>query len=392
MNPRRRRGRGCAVVVVLVALATMVSACGWQGLNSLPLPGTHGRGDGSWDLHIEMPDAVTLQRNSPVLIDDVEVGRVADLAVRHGHALVTVALDRSARVPANAIAAIGQTTLLGSAHVELAVPQGQLAYGSLRAGDTIGLARAGAYPTTEQTLATVSLFLGGGGIDQIQDILAEINAALGGRTSAARSVIDGLNVLLGDLDGQRSQITRAIDGLDALSREVAAQKDTLAGAIEALRPALSVLADRRTSLTRALGSLGDLSRTATSIVNASGSALRADLNALPPILGSLADSGRSLTESTRYLLTYPFPIDTYANAVRGDYANGQVTLDLRLKTVDNALLLGTPLQGMLSGVEGIVGRDAPASSSRPVPNLAQLLAPRPAAPPSSATREGGPTP
>ncbi|WP_328858332.1 MCE family protein [Williamsia herbipolensis] len=382
MAARGLRRRSPVVAALALVLACTASACGWQGINSIALPGTHGRGDGAWEVRIRMPDVVTLQRNSQVLVDDVEVGRVADLKVQGSHALVTVSLDAHTRVPANATATIGQTTLLGSAHIELGVPSGQAAHGSLRAGDTIDLAHAGAYPTTEQTLATVSMVLGGGGIDQIQDITREVNAAIGGRESAARSVIGRLDTLLGDLDGQRAQITRAIEGLDDLTTRVAAQRETLADAIESLRPALSVLATRRVDLTRALDSLGALSRTATSIVTASGSALRADLAALPPILGSLADSGKSLTESTRYLLTYPFPIDTYANAVRGDYANGEVTLDLRLTTLDNALLLGTPLQGMLSGVEGIVGRAAPASSSRPAPGLTDLLTPRPAIGPS----------
>ena len=79
------------------------------------------------------------------------------------------------------------------------------------------------------------------------------------------------------------------------------------------------------------------------------------------------------------MFTFPFPIDTYQNAVRGDYANGDVTLDLRLETLDNALLLGTPLQGALSGPEAIIGSMQPISLPT-IPSLPDLLLPFQGAP------------
>lgn len=69
--------------------------------------------------------------------------------------------------------------------------------------------------------------------------------------------------------------------------------------------------------------------------------------------------GGSLTESLRYLATFPFPLDTYRNAVRGDYANGTVILDLRLPVLDTALLIGTPFEGSLALLDTILGVPAP---------------------------------
>ncbi|GAC56355.1 Mce family protein [Gordonia hirsuta DSM 44140 = NBRC 16056] len=364
-------------IALLIALTMLTaSGCQWRGLNSLPLPGTQGRGDGAWTVYVVLPDAATLDRNSSVLVDDVAVGRVADLRVWQGQAKVTLRLNQDVRLPANATAVVGQTTLLGSAHVELAPPETGAA-GRLRDGDTVGLRHEGAYPTTEQTMASVALVLGGGGLDQVRVITTELDAALGGRTDAARAVIDGLNTLMGGLDRQKKQIVDAIGSLDDLASRWASQTGDLERAIDSLAPALGVLADRRSELSEALTSLGRFSDSANSIISASAADLRTNLTALPPILRALADSGSSLTESTRYLLTYPFPIDVMNNVVRGDYANGQVTLDLRLKTLDNALLLGTPLQGMLSGLEGVLGRAAPAGAvgRGAPPGLKDLLTP-----------------
>lgn len=370
--------RRTPVLVVLLLVSVLVlSGCTWRGINTLPLPGTRGHGADAWTVYVELPDATTIDRNSEVLVDDVTVGRVSDLRVEDGHARITVELDGGVELPMNATAKIGQTTLLGSSHVQLGAPE-KGAVGRLRDGDEIGLEAAGAYPTTEQTLASVALVLGGGGLDQVRTVTTEINAALDGREDSARRVLAGLNTLMGGLDDQIDSITDAIESLDSLSAKFAAQNRQVGQAIEAIAPALGVIADRRGELSWALTRLGEFSETANSIVEASADEMRTNLKALPPILKGLADSGSSLTEATRYLLTYPFPIDVAGNVVRGDYANGQVTLDLRLETLDKALLLGTPLEGMLSGLEGVLGRAAPSSATSRggAPSLSDLLTPK----------------
>ncbi|MGU3432530.1 MCE family protein [Actinomycetes bacterium M1A6_2h] len=362
------------LAALVIALVVLLTGCGWRGLNSLPLPGTEGSGDGAYSVTIEMPDVSTIERNSRVLVADVTVGRVSDIRLEDGHAVVTVAVNADVDLPANATAKVGQTSLLGSTHIELAAPVTEPATGRLTDGSIIPLARAGTYPTTEQTLSTLSLVLSGGGLSQVQEITTELDAALGGRTDAVRSLLDRLNTLLTSLDEQKNDIVRAIDGLDRFAAEVSDQNLVLDGAVRRITPALGVLADSRGSLTTALTSLGRLGDTATALVGATGDDLIANLQDLRPVLKSLADAGPALTESLRYLLTYPFPIDTYANAVRGDYANGEVTLDLRLNTIDNALLLGTPLAGSLAGIEGAIGQPAPFPAPT-VPTVPDLLLP-----------------
>jgi phospholipid/cholesterol/gamma-HCH transport system substrate-binding protein len=358
----------CALLPLTgVALVLLTSGCGWQGLNSLPLPGTEGEGPGSYSVTIEMPDVSTIDRNSRVLASDVTVGRVADIALDDGHAVVTVHIDQGVELPENAVAAVGQTSLLGSTHIELSPPTAESPTGRLADGDVIPLDRAGAYPTTEQTLSSLSLVLNGGGLPQLGGIVDELDAALGGRPESVRALLDRLNTLLGGLVEQQADIERSIDNLDRFTADVAAQNQVLADAVTTLGPALEVLSDRRQDLTTALVSLGTLGSTAKEIVDDTGGDLVAELEELRPVLTSLADSGTSLTDSFRYLLTYPFPIDTYQNAVRGDYANGDVTLDLRLDTLDNALFLGTPLEGAL-------GSFAPGPAAT-IPSTTDLLIP-----------------
>lgn len=354
-SARDRLRRGTVAVAVATALTSSLSGCEWEGLNSLPLPGTQGQGENAYTVKIEMPNVTTLSENSPVRVDDVTVGTVTDIDVENWHALVTVSINHGVELPANATAKIGQTSLLGSQHLELAPPKDTDPQGVLTDGDTIPIERAGAYPTTEQTLSSLSVVLNGGGIAQVQDITRELNDALEGREGSIRDLLPQLDELVTSLDEQRHDIVRAMEGIDRLAGTVNAQRDTLTEALDSIPPALEVLVGQRQNLTNALVSLGNLSDTATRVVNKSGEDLKANLRNLTPVLRELADSGNALTEVLSIALTYPFPMKTMADAIKGDYANLMMTVDLTPERIDNNFLTGTPLGGTLGGVQGAVG-------------------------------------
>lgn len=230
-KPGSVRTRRVLVASMMVAPVLLVSGCGWRGLNSLPLPGTQGTGSGSYKVFVQMPDVTTLTQNSPVMVDDVTVGTVSDIEVQGWHALVTVSLNPDVRLPENATAKIGQTSLLGSTHVELASPTDEAPEGRLRGGDTITLDHAGVYPTTEQTLSAVSVVLNGGGFAALGDITKELDAALGGRADTVRDLVSRLTTLTTGLDAQRGDIVTALTGLDRLGQQFAAQTPVLAAAL-----------------------------------------------------------------------------------------------------------------------------------------------------------------
>ena len=77
-------------------------------------------------IYVQMPDTLALNVNSRVRVADVFVGRVrvhrAEELGRHADP----GLDPSVKLPANALAKIGQTSLLGSQHVELDAAAGSV--------------------------------------------------------------------------------------------------------------------------------------------------------------------------------------------------------------------------------------------------------------------------
>src|SRR6478752_1749160 len=172
MRRQRIRLRASAgLLVVGFVVSGVVSGCAnWQGLNSFPLPGVEGRGPGAFTIQAQMPDVDNIEPNSRVRVADVTVGNVTKIERQGWNALVTMELNENVQLPANATAKLGQTSLLGSLHIELAPPTDVPPEGRLHEGSLIPLASAGKYPSTEQTLAAISLVLNGGGIGKVQDI------------------------------------------------------------------------------------------------------------------------------------------------------------------------------------------------------------------------------
>ncbi len=317
------------------------TGCAFHGLNSLPLPGAVGRGPDADTYHVELANVITMESNSPVLIDDVVVGSVGPMTVKDWHADVQISVKRDVVIPANVQASIGQTSLLGSMHLELNPPLGQLGVGRLRPGTRIPLSRSSTYPSTEQTLSSLALVVNGGGLGQIGEIIHNFSAALAGRGGAVRDLINRFDSFVGTLDEQRDNIVATIQALDQLGGNFAAQRDVLTQALRTLPPALDVLIKERPRLTAALNGLRKFSNTATGLINDTQADLVRNLKNLEPTVKGLADVGPDIDTALAALTVFPFTQNFVDRAVRGDYFNLHVQFDLSIPRLKRGLFLGT---------------------------------------------------
>lgn len=335
----RRSVRHLVAITSTVALS--VTGCAFGGLNSLPLPGTEGHGPGSSIYHVEVANVGSLESNSPVLVSDVVVGSVGKITVRDWHADVEVSVKPDVTIPANAVASVGQTSLLGSMHLALNPPLGQAPSGKLTPGATIGLNRSSTYPSTEQTLSALSIVVNGGGLGQIGDIVREFNAALNGRQDKIRDLLTRLNDFVGLLATQRDSINASIASLNRLAGTFAGQRDVLTSALERIPPALDVLVKQRPQITTALEKFGTFSNLATGLVNDTQADLVRNLANLEPTLRSLADVGPQLDTALAYFSTFPYTQSIVDRAIRGDYLNQFIIFDLTVPRLKRTLFLGT---------------------------------------------------
>jgi virulence factor Mce-like protein len=263
------------------------------------------------------------------------------MKVKDWHADVEISVKRDIVIPANVVASIGQTSLLGSMHLELNPPLGQPGVGRLRPGATIPLSRSSTYPSTEQTLSSLSLVINGGGLSQIGEIIHNFSAALAGRGGAVRDLINRFDTFVGTLDQQRDNIVASIQALDQLGGTFAAQRDVLTQALRKVPPALDVLIQERPRLTAALDGLRKFSNTATGLINDTQADLVRNLKNLEPTVKGLADVGPDIDTAIASLSVFPFTQNFVDRAVRGDYFNLHVILDLTIPKLKSGLFLGT---------------------------------------------------
>ncbi|MDK1343770.1 MCE family protein [Streptomyces sp. 378] len=321
-----RKGR----IVAWATVGTfLLSGCEFNGWYDVPLPGGAAADGHAYHVTVEFRDVLDLVPQSAVKVNNVTVGAVEKVELEGWHARARLRVADSVKLPANAVAELRQTSMLGEKYVALSRPPESTPAGRLRDGDVIPLSRSGRNPEVEEVLSALSALLNGGGVAQLKTITTELNKALEGRENRVKSLLKELDTFIGGLDDQRRDIVRALKAVDRLAKRLGKEKTTIAEAVDTMPPALKVLADQRRDLTRMLTALSKLGRTGTKVVNASHDDTVANLKQLRPILRQLNKAGSDLPNSLELLTTYPFPRNV-VDAIKGDYVNLHITADLDL--------------------------------------------------------------
>lgn len=323
-----------------LALVLLAGGCGLPSLADVPLPGGAPGGPG-YRVTAEFADVLDLVEQAAVKVDDVTVGSVEDISLDGWTAKVRLRIDRDVKLPANATAAVRQTSLLGEKFVAVSAPVTESARGTLADGATIPLVRTQRGAEVEEVLAAFGLLLNGGGLAQLKTINQELGTALDGREAEAKGALRQLDAFVGGLDGQKADLVRAIEALDRLTGRLNQQKAVIGDAVDALAPGISVLAEQREQLTAALNALGELGKVGARVVTASKDDTVASLRALQPILDRLAEAGDALPKSLDFMLSYPFPPNV-TGAIVGDFVNLSITADLDAATILANLVAAAP--------------------------------------------------
>ncbi|PQE00914.1 mammalian cell entry protein [Mycolicibacterium parafortuitum] len=325
----------------LSSVALLLTGCQFGGLNSLNMPGTAGHGSGGYKVSIQLPDVATLPQNSPVMVDDVTVGSVSGVdAVQRPDgtffAELQLSLDGNVKLPANVIARVAQTSLLGSQHIELAEPLDG-GSGELAEGAQIPIENVDNYPTTEQVLSSLGVVVNKGNLGALQDITDETYNAVAGRTGTFEGLIPRLAELTASLDRQTNDIIAAADGLNRFAGILAGSKDSLGRTLDTLPEALKVLNDNRAQLVDAFGALRSFAEVASRVLRETKDDFAADFKDLFPVIKALNDNADFFIKDLEFLPTFPFHYKYLRNAVRGDYLNVYTTFDLTLRRVGESV-------------------------------------------------------
>ncbi|MDT5190867.1 MAG: phospholipid/cholesterol/gamma-HCH transport system substrate-binding protein [Mycobacterium sp.] len=356
MFKRIRLGRMAKRVSAMLMIAVVLTSCGWKGIANVPMPGGAGNGQDTMTLYVQMPDTLALNVNSRVRVADVFVGSVRAIELKNWVATLTLDVQRDLKLPSNTLAKVGQTSLLGSQHVQLDLPPDPSAQ-LLKSGDTIPLQNSTSFPTTERVLASIGTILTGGGIPNLEVIQTEINNILSGRGDQIREFLGRLDTFTGELNAQRQDIVRAIDSTNRLLSIVAQRNDTLDRVLTEFPPLIKHFADTRDLFADAVTALGRVSKATDDALSQANPDITANLQNLQRPLVQLGKASPYLLGALKLLLTAPFSIANVPKVVRGDYINVSATIDLTLSALDNGFLSGTGVSGMLRALEQAWGRD-----------------------------------
>jgi phospholipid/cholesterol/gamma-HCH transport system substrate-binding protein len=340
----------------LFAAGLILTSCGWKGIANVPMPGGVEGGKSTMTLYVQMPDTLALNVNSRVRVADVFVGSVRAIELKNWVATLTLDVQSDLKLPSNTLAKVGQTSLLGSQHVELDPPKDPSAQ-VLKNGDTIPLQNSSSFPTTERVLASIGTILTGGGIPNLETIQTEINNILSGRGDQIREFLGRLDTFTRELNAQRQDIVRAIDSTNRLLSIVAQRNDTLDRVLTEFPPLIKHFADTRDLFADAVTALGRVSKAADDTLSQANPDIHTNLQNLQRPLVQLGKASPYLIGALKLLFTAPFSIENVPKVVRGDYINVSLNVDLTLSAIDNGLLTGTGVSGMLRALEQAWGRD-----------------------------------
>lgn len=316
-----------SIAAMLVGLALVLTGCGLTGgVSEMPLPGGADLGDRPITIRAEFGDVLDLVPHSAVQLDNVPVGEVTRTRVGEDgrSAVVTMRIRGDLELGADTTARIRQTSLLGEKYVSL---EPGTSTEPLADGAYIERVATSQAVSAEEVLGALSTLLNGGGVAQFQTISRELRRIGGGRTGDVRAFLEEMGTFVRDLDRRRSSITDAIDGLHGLASTLASRRADIDDVLVDLAPGIDAIADQRGELVRMLRALDRLSGVSLDVLQRAGDDIAADLGQLAPVLDKLADTGQDLPRSLEVALTFPFT-DEVLRAIRGDYLNVYVTLNL----------------------------------------------------------------
>lgn len=312
--------------LVGLAVLGLLAGCSYDGASSLPLPGAIG-GDDTYEVTVHFADATNLVPKETCRANDTVIGSVVSVEVDDQlRAEVVCAIKDDVELPANVVAALRETSLLGERFVALDPPVGQAPRGTLEPGSQIPETSTRVDPNVEMVLGALSQLLNGGSLGSIQTISDELSNALS-VTDFGVAAHD-IDALVGNFADHREELTASLEALDRLAGGIAKQRGALAAALDSIPGGLEVLDASRPKLVATLRKLADLSRVAVPLIARSRASTVADLEHLEPVLRELAKSGDDLALALERIASIPFPSNAMAT-IKGDWAGmyAQLTLD-----------------------------------------------------------------
>lgn len=357
---RRSTGAALAGVVTLV-----LASCGLS-LQSLPtLSELNGP---SYPVYATFSNVLNLPVDAQVRVGAEVVGQVSAISTQDFRADLTLDIKKSVRLPVGTTAQVRFDDPLGDEYVLLQAPAPLQGYATLTAaagednGKYLGpdahipASATSDAPSVEDTFGALSLVLNGGGINQLQTIIGQLNATFDGNQAPIRSFLTTIDNGVSSLAGGKVAIDNALVSISNLTNKLNGGGSTIATGISTIAPAIGVLASENQQISGLLTGLSNLGAAGTKIALQSGQNAVADAKDLLPVLQQLDSVSSQLAPDLSALARFEAETPKIAP---GDY--------LQVAAVVNVLLpAGAFEPSSLDTVTSADTRTAPSSPPQPL--------------------------
>ncbi|HYI45658.1 MAG TPA: MCE family protein [Actinomycetota bacterium] len=288
-----RRFRPSLMVKLLLPCALLATSCTALGLGG-DCNGTEVIG--IFEQVGDLPVAANVQSS------DVEIGTIQEIELDEWSAKLTMCLKEGENVPADTLAVIRTTSLLGEKFVDLQPQSDSPPY--LQDGDVLDLDVTSKATELEDIFAKLAGILGAGNLEQINRFTAAQAKILRGHTGDVKDLLSKLNTFTGLLAERKEKVSSAVDSLDSVARTLKSDSATLTNFLRSFADSSEVLANNKEGLQSLLISLDRFSNVSAQLLIQTERGLNSQFKDLKPILKTLvSDTGR-IHETLQTLATF----------------------------------------------------------------------------------------
>lgn len=331
-----------------VALCLVFTVWLASTIGNTTVGGLVGRGPSTYTLTAAFDDVSGLLVDDNVKIAGVAVGKVSDIDVDAGLAVVTMEIKSDHVVPADTAAAVRWRNLIGQRYLYL-IPGD--APTRLEDGDTI--------TETTDVIDLGELFNRLGPIvatidtAQVNDFLDSVTTALDGNEASVSKTLDDLALLVQGLGERDEAIGRLIENLEVVARTVADRDTQIETMLDNLAALSRTFSDNTALLETALVEIGAFNRDLSSVLEANRDEIDGILASLDTTLATVADELGPLEVALDRL-------DETAAATFNASRHGEFLNQTVLCLATSAPPCPTPV---VPGLEGITGQSGGSSGA-----------------------------
>ena len=204
-------------------------------------------------------DVGDLAVDAPVTMADIPVGKVAGIRLEGERAVVTLRLDEDAEIPADVVARVRRTSVLGERIIDLVIPPGSEQSTELLA-DGADVSETVVRTDLEDLVDEGSELLGAIAAQDLATMIDEGGRGFGDKGEELRSLLNSYSDIVSAYARRGKQIQTLIDSLDEFNTTIAGEAEAHREAVANTSRSIELLREESGDLEDAIVSLNRLAR------------------------------------------------------------------------------------------------------------------------------------